>query len=544
MDKSDVLKISQNLYGAIPALLDEMPMGFAVMRVLIDEDGEPFDFVYEYANKMFASLQNISLEDLRQYSWGQLFPDEEMQVLGAYANVALNGGSRVIEETEEDGERKLHINCYQPAYGYCALAVEEVSAAGSAVVQAAPAGAEENQMAQILAEEELQKMEQLAQQAAFMEPTAPQQEASEAKPEVPVPPLEPLQAAPQQEAAGEPPAASVPPLEPLQAVPQQEAAGEKPAAVAPPLEPLSAVPQQGASEEKPMASVPPLEPLQAVPQQEAAGGKPEAPVPPLEPLQAVPQQEAAGEKPAAVAPPLEPLQAAPQQETAEEKPAAPVPPSEPLAAASQQESVEEELVTGGVTVSHIVEENKPAGYATIADLMASANQNQYQSEPADEYAGEATPIGSIVNAYGGDSEGTWTEPGSSSDTVEFTEVEAVEEDTPVNIESFVSEEDTAAFVAVGEEAEIEVQQTAETEKPAEPVPELTADENSLMAKIKKVVESLNQFNEDKALEILTGLSNDSSLDASAVADVKKVKAMVECSMFEEAKELAQSLVAS
>ena len=668
MDKNDVLKVSKNMYAAIPALLDGMPMGFAVMRVLIDEEGEPFDFVYEYANSLFAYLENMSLESLKQYSWGQLFPDEEMQVLGAYANIALNGGNRVIEEVEEGGDKKLRINCYQPAYGYCALIVEEVPNNNNDVsvqtmpeepvvtenVQteepqaAVPVTEEPQQSTPLLDETELQEMQKLAQMVApvnepeevaqleaVSEPQQPAPLEAISKPET-VAPLEPIsepeQLAPIEvtapeavkeaeaiaplEPISEPqkPASVEPVSEPQQAMPMEVTVPEavKEAEAIAPLEPISesqqaaqVAPVEQASEPQQAAPVVPVsEPQQIAPVEQA--NEPQQPAPeavkeveavaPLEPISA--SQQAAQVAPvsepqqaASVAPVNEPQQTAQVEQVSEPQQIAPVeqaneqqqpapeavkeavaplepisepqvaPVSEPQQAASvaqvsepQQAVSIEEVITGGVTVSHIVEESKPEGYATIADLMASASMNK--EEPAQENTGEGTPIGSIVGSYGGDSEGVWSEPESNEDVVEFTEVETFEVDASENAESFESQEDTATFVAVEEDSGFDMQPIEDVKEPApepepsvaaepiEAVPELKADENSFMAKIKKVVESIDQFNEDMALEILVGLLNDSSLDENVAGDVRKVKAMVECSMFAEAKELAQTLVAS
>ena len=615
MDKNDVLKVSKNMYAAIPALLDGMPMGFAVMRVLIDEEGEPFDFVYEYANSLFAYLENMSLESLKQYSWGQLFPDEEMQVLGAYANIALNGGNRVIEEVEEGGDKKLRINCYQPAYGYCALIVEEVPNNNNDVSMqkmpeepvvteniqteepqaAVPVTEEPQQSTPLLDETELQEMQKLAQMVApvnepeevaqleavsepqqaapleaIIEPetVAPLEPISE--PEQPALVNEPQQPAPMEVTAPEAvkEAETVAPLEPISELQQSapiEQANEpqRPAPVEPVSEPQQAQPMEVTAPEavKEAEAVAPLEPIsepqQAAPVEQASEPQQPAQVAPVsEPQQAMPMEVTASEavKEAEAVAPLEPV-SEPQQAASVAQVSEPQQPAQVEQVSEPQQAVSiEEVITGGVTVSHIVEESKPEGYATIADLMASASMNK--EEPAQENTGEGTPIGSIVGSYGGDSEGVWSEPESNEDAVEFTEVETFEVDASESAESFESQEDTAAFVAVEEDSEFDMQPIEDVKEPApepepsvaaepiEAVPELKADENSFMAKIKKVVESIDQFNEDMALEILVGLLNDSSLDENVAGDVRKVKAMVECSMFAEAKELAQTLVES
>ena len=117
--------LSGRLFGAIPALLDNLPAGFAIMQVLLDEDNNPYDFVYKYANNVYAYLVDVSLDDLMKWTWGHLFPDAD-ELLGAFANIALNGGSRVIEDLDHSRKKKTQIICYQPVYGYCAYVMQEL----------------------------------------------------------------------------------------------------------------------------------------------------------------------------------------------------------------------------------------------------------------------------------------------------------------------------------------------------------------------------------------------------------------------------------
>ena len=53
--------------------LENMPIAFTVLKVEIDEKGEPYDLVFVYANKALAELENTTKEKLMGSSFYNIF---------------------------------------------------------------------------------------------------------------------------------------------------------------------------------------------------------------------------------------------------------------------------------------------------------------------------------------------------------------------------------------------------------------------------------------------------------------------------------------
>ena len=72
-----------------------------------------------------ADLQSLSREQLLNESFYNIFRNGDRKWLVAYADVALNGGSRIFRDYSPEINKELMIYCYQPSEGYCACAFLE-----------------------------------------------------------------------------------------------------------------------------------------------------------------------------------------------------------------------------------------------------------------------------------------------------------------------------------------------------------------------------------------------------------------------------------
>ena len=531
MDKNDVLKMSGNLYGAIPALLDSMPMGFAVMRVLIDEDDEPFDLIYEYANNLYAYLENTSLESLMQYSWGQLFPDEQMQLFGAYANIALNGGSRIIEQKEEGGERKLRMHCYQPAFGFCAMIVEEVLVEKPEIQMPE---VDDQMVTQLLSEEEVSASGQTVEAAGAATEEAPQESGVEIA-------VEEQPAAQTQEQM---PVAEEAPQEngveiPVEEQPVAQAQEQMPVAEEAPQESGVEIPV----EEQPVALVQEYEPVVeeipvATPVAELETGY--ATIGQLMADAAMSEAQAANPEYGGAAMPIGNIvngyggdtQGVWGEQTEPES----VQPAEPVQQDTQtymQEPVQESYTEPAQQEPQVYMQ-EPVQESYIEP--AQQEPQVYMQEPVQESWVE--PATQEPQSFAQE-ENTWAEPDNAGNNDYNEEIEYFDTRTEL-----MSEEDTAAFVAVSDEpaygAEQELQ--AASQPAQEAMPELTVDTNSFIGRAKRLIECIDDFNDFEAIDIIQAMLDQGDLDADTQANVKKVRAFIECNMLVEAKELAQSMV--
>lgn len=115
---------SMDLINAF-SVLDRIPIPFCVIELLYDNTGNSIDFRFRYANEAMADLQSLSREQLLNESFYSIFRNGDRKWLVAYADVALNGGSRIFRDYSPEINKDLTIYCYQPSEGYCACAFLE-----------------------------------------------------------------------------------------------------------------------------------------------------------------------------------------------------------------------------------------------------------------------------------------------------------------------------------------------------------------------------------------------------------------------------------
>lgn len=107
--------------------LENMPVAFTVFKVEVDERGNPSDLIFVYANKALAQLENITREKLIGSSFYDIFKNGDRKWLNIYWETAYKGVTREIEAYSHEIEKFLSISCYQPAMGYCAQILKDIS---------------------------------------------------------------------------------------------------------------------------------------------------------------------------------------------------------------------------------------------------------------------------------------------------------------------------------------------------------------------------------------------------------------------------------
>ena len=110
------------------ASLDNMPLAVAIIRLDLDENGQPEDFTFAYANEALAKLENVPLERLLGAAfYRDIFPKGDRKWLIPYWETASRGTVQTLNDFSPEIERFLEIKCYQPCPGYCACILTDVS---------------------------------------------------------------------------------------------------------------------------------------------------------------------------------------------------------------------------------------------------------------------------------------------------------------------------------------------------------------------------------------------------------------------------------
>lgn len=108
------------------SILDDMPMAFCVIELIINEKHHGVDFIFRYCNKEMEILEGKTLDEMLNHSFYDIFANANRKWLAAYANVALNGIPSTFTSYSPEIQKTLHIRCFQPLEGFCACLLMEV----------------------------------------------------------------------------------------------------------------------------------------------------------------------------------------------------------------------------------------------------------------------------------------------------------------------------------------------------------------------------------------------------------------------------------
>ncbi len=591
------------LFGAIPALLDNLPAGFAIMQVLLDEDGNPYDFVYKYANNVYAYLEDVSLNDLKERTWGHLFPDAGEKLLGAFANIALNGGSRIIEELDRSRKKKIQTICYQPVYGFCACVVQELDipdavdipvgelTAPEATMPEEPSAVAEAAQPEVQFEAETAPQAEIPPMAALHEETQtlpieePQPEGGiiqEEEQQAVIPPLAALQK--EEAQAVIPPMAALqeaePEVRPIEVeIPQPEVKSVEAEMPQPEVRPIEAeIPQPEARPIEVEIPKPEARPIEAeIPQPEVRPIEAEMPQPEVRPVEVEipkpeeqPSEEAAGELAMFTDADMEETAGDVQMVEAEITEAEeavemfePIAPAETAAAFTavdefaEPAAVEQDIEQGLASLERLGDvpaEAQPAepqeasdgSSVSIMDILESLkNQDNAREEAAgaqgDTYdaSGQNVSIADIASAAG--QQGA-APVGQLQAAPQAMQAQIPQAEVPQAAQAQIPQAETpqpGQAQAVQAEAPQAAPQQESAGEPGNINLEIP-EEKSFGGHIAEVISDLNHLDDFSAIMKLEDLVQ--AAQPEQTDSVIKAKQMIECSMFEEAKDLLRTLL--
>ena len=104
-------------------ILDDTPIGFCVIEIVFNEQGDGVDFFFRYCNKKMETIENSSLEQLVDHSFLELFPEDGLTWVASYADVAINNTQKVIHSYSNTLDKYLSVYCFQLKPRFCGCIV-------------------------------------------------------------------------------------------------------------------------------------------------------------------------------------------------------------------------------------------------------------------------------------------------------------------------------------------------------------------------------------------------------------------------------------
>lgn len=107
--------------------LDQLPIPMLIMELVYGKNGNGMDFLVRYCNREMARLEGITPQEVKDLSVGNLPNIGSAKWMAVFADVALSGSSRIIEDALEGSEKYMQLRCFQPQPGFCCCILTDLT---------------------------------------------------------------------------------------------------------------------------------------------------------------------------------------------------------------------------------------------------------------------------------------------------------------------------------------------------------------------------------------------------------------------------------
>lgn len=111
----------------------KLPLPLCVLELVYRSRRGGADFVVRYCNRAMEELEHVRLETVQDQPLTVLKGLGNPKWLTVFADVAINGGTRSMEELWEENGKFLRLYCYQPRTGCCALVLADLTRENSLI---------------------------------------------------------------------------------------------------------------------------------------------------------------------------------------------------------------------------------------------------------------------------------------------------------------------------------------------------------------------------------------------------------------------------
>lgn len=107
--------------------LDNLPIAFADIKMLFNDEKRAVDWRFCYANAALAMLENVPLEELVGATFGSIFSNMNVKWLRLYERAVLYGESLEVIDHSPEIDADLRVICFPTQKGHCGCLLFPVS---------------------------------------------------------------------------------------------------------------------------------------------------------------------------------------------------------------------------------------------------------------------------------------------------------------------------------------------------------------------------------------------------------------------------------
>ena len=106
---------------------DNIPVAFADIEMVFDEDSQAVDWIFRYGNEALAELENCPLEKLIGRTFGSIFKNMDSKWLRSYERAVLYGETLEIIDYSPEIDKYLRVICFPTFKGHCGCMLFDLS---------------------------------------------------------------------------------------------------------------------------------------------------------------------------------------------------------------------------------------------------------------------------------------------------------------------------------------------------------------------------------------------------------------------------------
>lgn len=118
---------SEEAYHAHFQCFDDLPIAFADIEMVFDDERRAVDWVFRYGNQALAFLEKVPLERLIGSTFSSVFPNMDDKWLRAYEQAALYGATLEMVDYSPEIDTYLRVICFPTFRGHCGCILSDVS---------------------------------------------------------------------------------------------------------------------------------------------------------------------------------------------------------------------------------------------------------------------------------------------------------------------------------------------------------------------------------------------------------------------------------